>query len=368
MINKVHIQNYKNIQDQAIDFDRLTVFVGPNGCGKTSVLEAIDLAVHADPNNGGWAYSKNKEWGWIYAKGGSGDLSIECETPDGSFNVQATPPDRFLLPPDPLGERGWDVRSNCSSTSLSSDVIVRGSILPLVFFHFNKSKLAEASYSEALRPQLDPDGGGLASVLAFMALNKPDAFQEFMVHLRELFPKLTRIRFRKAPVSRTEVESVVIGTDSGERRTTRTFQGEAMLFDFKNATDVAAHTVSEGTLMIVGLLTALLGPYRYKTVLLDDVDHGLHPLAQSELLKLIKKLMQRFPELQILATTHSPYLLDHLEPQEIRLMTTDSNGHAICGRLNDHPEFERWKEEMAPGEMWSYFGEKWLLDKEGEVR
>ena len=120
--------------------------------------------------------------------------------------------------------------------------------------------------------------------------------------------------------------------------------------------------------MIVGLLTVLLGLDRPKTLLMDDLDHGLHPLAQENLIGLIKKIMERFPELQILATAHSPYLLDHLEPQEIRLMTTNSDGHAVCGRLNDHPEFERWKDEMAPGEMWSYFGEKWLLGKEGEVR
>ena len=35
-----------------------------------------------------------------------------------------------------------------------------------------------------------------------------------------------------------------------------------------------------------------------------------------------------------------------------------------CGRLIDHPKFETWKEEMAPGEMWSVFGEKWVTERE----
>jgi hypothetical protein len=72
-----------------------------------------------------------------------------------------------------------------------------------------------------------------------------------------------------------------------------------------------------------------------------------------------------FPHLQILASSHSPYLLDFLQPDQVRLLSLDASGHAICGRLADHPEFEKWKDEMAPGEMWSLFGEKWLAEGGG---
>jgi AAA15 family ATPase/GTPase len=47
MIHRVKIQNFKNILNQTIDLDRLTVFVGANGSGKTSVLQAIELAADA---------------------------------------------------------------------------------------------------------------------------------------------------------------------------------------------------------------------------------------------------------------------------------------------------------------------------------
>ena len=47
MIHSVEIENFKNIRHQKIDLERLTVFVGPNGCGKTSVLQAIHLAVQS---------------------------------------------------------------------------------------------------------------------------------------------------------------------------------------------------------------------------------------------------------------------------------------------------------------------------------
>ena len=51
MIRTVKIQNFKNILDQRIELDHLTVFVGANGSGKTSVLEAIDLVVNAQEKN-----------------------------------------------------------------------------------------------------------------------------------------------------------------------------------------------------------------------------------------------------------------------------------------------------------------------------
>ena len=47
MITSVHVQNFKNLRDQTITLDRFTVFVGANGSGKTSVLDAIHLAIRA---------------------------------------------------------------------------------------------------------------------------------------------------------------------------------------------------------------------------------------------------------------------------------------------------------------------------------
>ena len=45
-------------------------------------------------------------------------------------------------------------------------------------------------------------------------------------------------------------------------------------------------------------------------------------------------------------------------------MTVGDDGYSVCGRLQDHPKYEKWKDELAPGEMWSLFGEKWMTEKE----
>ncbi len=179
---------------------------------------------------------------------------------------------------------------------------------------------------------------------------------------RTLIPRLRRIRFRKAVVHRTESELVRFGNDTVKRSSRHPYQGELILFDFDHAEDVSARTASEGTMLMLGLVTVLLGPIRPRIVLLDDIEHGLHPLAQEQLVTVIGQLLQKFPDLQLLTTSHSPYLLDQLQPEQVRLMTLGNDGQSVCGRLEAHPQFEKWKEEMAPGELWSLFGEKWLAE------
>jgi len=367
MINSVELKNFKNIRHERIDLERFTVFVGPNASGKTSVLEAIHHAVTAaSPKIGAKRGKPDSVFGyerhcdWLYTRGGSGDLSIKCETPGGVFTVSATPPERF--PPqrtEAYGKGRWTFTVSPQGPDFKEALRPAQRI---VFLHFSAATLAMESYSDRTPPRVEFDGGGLSSVLAYMALNDPDGFDVLVEEMRQLVPHLKRIRFTKMPVQQSETELVRFGDEAVERRLKREFQGDAMLFDFDNANNVSAHTVSEGTLMLLGLLTVLMGPSHPDVLLLDDIEHGLHPLAQKTLLDVLKKIMKRFPELQLLASTHSPYLLDGLNPDQIRLMTNGPDGFAVCGRLIDHPHFGKWRGEMAPGELWSLFGEQWVAD------
>ncbi len=379
MIETVEIHNFKSIRDQRIDLEPLTVFVGANGSGKTSVLQAIDLVSRAAITSPGQVLTNQRHCDWLYTRGGEGNLSVACRNSVAEVKMFATPPDPSLSvsPPTP-GKRNWEPRiqtltrnehGNFSAENSENHLLgpVRQQeafdvVRSLQYLGIEPKRMARASYSDHDPPRLGRDGRGLASVLAFMALNDPDSFGELVHHMRSLIPNLRRIRFRKAGVNRTEKEFIRVGDGPAvERRTNRVYNGEAIIVDFANAEGIPAHAVSEGTLIMLGLLTVLVGPSHPRIVLMDDIERGLHPMAQKSLLGVIRKVMEKFPDLQILATAHSPYLLDDLRPEEIRLMTLGEDGSSICGRLDQHPEFEKWKDEMAPGELWSLFGEKWLL-------
>ena len=44
----------------------------------------------------------------------------------------------------------------------------------------------------------------------------------------------------------------------------------------------------------------------------------------------------------------------------MRVTGLRDDGSAICARLEDHPEVERWREAMTPGEFWSHVGDDWV--------
>ena len=138
----------------------------------------------------------------------------------------------------------------------------------------NAARMAKPSYSKDDPPRIDYMGQGLASVLAYMALNNPQGFEELVAVARTLIPRLRRIRFRKATVYQNESELVRFGNDTIKRSSRRPYQGELILFDFEHAEDVSARTASEGTMLMLGLVTVLLGPSRPRILLLDDIEHG----------------------------------------------------------------------------------------------
>jgi predicted ATPase len=230
------------------------------------------------------------------------------------------------------------------------------------------TRLAEPSYSDRPDPVVGDDGGGLASVLAFIALNQPDRFHELQEHLRFVIPAVKRVRFNRVPVNRVETEVVTIENARLSRIVTREYIGDQLILDFQGAPDIPAHLASEGTILTLGLITALLGTDRPRLVLLDDLDHALHPIAQRKIIPLLRRILEENPELQIIATTHSPYPVDELEPKEVRITWAGEDGVTRCDRLDSHPDFERWKDEMWPGEFWSLVGEQWVANGQGRER
>ncbi len=278
MIHGVRIQNFKCLRDVSVKLERFTVFVGANGSGKTSILEAIHIAVEAATGDPQKVVTHERHGDWVYTRGGVGDLSIRCETTSGEFSIEATPPEGYPPPPDLMQKKRWEYRISPSGAPLRTAIERARRMMSL---RLNAAVMARPSYSQDDPPRVKYTGEGLASVLAYMALNDPQGFEDLVAVARRLIPRLRRIRFRKARVYQTESELVRFGRDTLNRSIRRPYQGKLILFDFEHAENVSARTASEGTILILGLLTVLLGPTRPRILLLDDIDHGLHPLAQK---------------------------------------------------------------------------------------
>lgn len=98
-------------------------------------------------------------------------------------------------------------------------------------------------------------------------------------------------------------------------------------------------------------------------IMLDGLERSLHPKAQRDLVNILRKILEQRENLQIVFTTHSPYVVDELSPEEVYLLNTDDEGIAHARRLSEHPDSERALEVLTTGEFWSAEGEDWVVDE-----
>ena len=359
MIHRAKFQNFKALRDVEVTFDsRLTVLVGPNGSGKTSVLQGMhalsQLAVVAG-SDADVALPRLTEYLSIGASGNDFLIDIRGSRPaldDYHIEVERQEAGQIkgtlsAVIGGPLAE--WCVLSRYTNGQWH-EPWRQHQLLPedskrfdvTAFIRFSAGQLAVPTLIRTYPPQIAKDGAGLAATLSHIKAKYPERFDKIIDAFRRVIPNVKGVRFDKEVVPQSDI------------------YGDILLVDYKGVEGVKASHVSSGTLFALGLLTVALGPDSANVILLDDLDHGLHPKAQMELIDVFRGLIAQNPDLQIIATAHSPYILNQLEWNEVLVTSLQDDGSAICKPLTDHPETERWREAMTPGEFWSTFYEDWL--------
>jgi len=357
MITSIQLRSFKGHRDTTVPLGRLTVLVGPNGTGKTSVLQALSLM----------ARLMNDEPGNVL-RGDMSPQDLLRRTEQGPISLTATGTDkehpwtidlRFSQPAP--GERqdmrlDWSYGVNTGQEVRPSGPLIRRLVPlvdPAVLYHFDARRIAASAYSSEEDPALNADGSNTAVVLAALKLEREKVFEQIESELRKVFPGVQRIRVRRVRVpnrSNPALEDMI---------------ANKVFIDFQGAPDVPAHGASEGTLITLALLTALCSPNRPRILLLDDIDQSLHPQAQMELMGELKRLLEGFPEVQLVATTHSPYILDAIEPSDVRVFAPRKDGSIACRSLSEHPQAEKMRGVLTAGQLWSLDPEwRWVVGEQ----
>lgn len=382
MIKMIEYENFKSLKNVRCDLTPLTVMVGPNGSGKTSMLQGMfylsQLSRNPGHNDVVSLFSDTRHLNLLHSSDGVSPILLSCSTELSEFSFKASTSQKSV-DRDTLAYAGWfggvlkrsliaEKRTQNPMIAVEHENEASDAIRSLVFLQLESAILSKPSYSEDVRPRMESSGEGLASVLAAMALSEPEVFDELLRRMKRIVPLFKRIRFKRTKIKRDETEVIRIGDQAITRPIPREYMADTLVFDFENRSDIPGTNVSEGTMLALGLLTVIhtrvTSAFDWpRIILLDDIEKGLHPNAQRELIGMLRDILRDQPDLQIVATSHSPYFLDFLDPSEVRLMAIGADGFSRCGMLTDHPEFEKWKDEMTPGEMWSFFGEKWLVEE-----
>ena len=71
---------------------------------------------------------------------------------------------------------------------------------------------------------------------------------------------------------------------------------------------------SDGTLRTLAILDAAHDLPERGTLVIDEIETGLHPAHQGQLLRRLRNLTLRKPGRQIIVTTHSPVVLSEILP------------------------------------------------------
>jgi predicted ATPase len=115
--------------------------------------------------------------------------------------------------------------------------------------------------------------------------------------------------------------------------------------NFKKAKNYSnLNEMSDGSVMLIALLTKLFSDAS-DIFFLEEPENSIHPRALSELMKIIRA---KSLDKQFVITTHSPYLLNMIKPEEVFVAALNKQGKSEIGKL---PDVKAIKKKLAKGFM-----------------
>ncbi len=369
MLTELSLHEYRTHTATTIPLTQLCVLVGPNAVGKSSALEALSLLGRLLDELTEDVLVGERDLRWLVRRGATEDLKIQVcgATGEHKWALWATAPRTGEVQ---ATELNWRVQES-EELKLAQVKLATGRPYPAwpagadalrgaVMLRLDSRRLAEPSSSLDEVPSLQEDGYGLATVLLALKASSTDRFHALEKAAGAIVPTLRGIGFKR---TRLERQAPRVLTVEGQKVVVQEKEmviADELVLDFADAQGLPGHAASEGTLIVLGILAMVYGPSAPRLLLLEDVERALHPKAQRDLIAGLRGALQEAPEMQIVATSHSPYLVDALEPEEVVVLGRGTDGRVAARRLRDHPNAQLF-EVLTSGELWTAEGEGWVL-------
>lgn len=318
MIASVAFRNFKALRNTGVALLPFNLVIGPNGSGKTSLIESLLRlgALARRPLREPAAFADTEE--------GMPQVQFGFDPPHADVAVRIS-----CTSEESCDQLQLETSSPAGWQSLRPKLAgIRGH----VFDHV-------AIGAAAPRPDgaaLSTNGSNLAAVLYRLREEQPAHYTELTAQLLRLMPEFRAFELVRHPDDRVEFALRL---------------GEGGL--------VPAHELSQGMLYLVAVLTLAYDPAPPALLCIEEVDRGIHP----RLLRDVRDALYRLsypeaagldrPAVQVIATTHSPYLIDQFREHPEEVVISQKHGRAArFERLSDRPDLPGLLQEGTLGDMW----------------
>jgi predicted ATPase len=373
-INRITIKNYKSLKNLELNFKPLMVFVGPNNAGKSNIFDSLWFLsefVKMEPGNaivrrGGFNHVvfdgiieqrisiqlegstnvKDKERFYWYSLELSGDKYGHCFIEHEIFRLIKEDGKQDLLKyPDEKGsaivydESGKQISSFGAGKDRSYLYYFRDPDHYPILGHFSHEvqnwqffNLVPSSMRSLLpvrrELQLQSYGENLSVVLHVLQSEYPDKFREIEDILKSAVP---------------ELKELTTGLTAHE-----TGQTYVRILEKHLAISIPAWGMSDGTLRVLGCLAALYSPASPPLICFEEPENYVHPRLLELMVNLLKGASEKT---QVLINTHSPYLVDFLDPGDL-FIVEKVNGETQVKRAEDKKGIKEALKTLGLGEMW----------------
>ncbi len=366
------VKGFRRLCDINIPLRPLTVMIGANSVGKTSILDVIDLLACSASGGLNKRINDLSGIGALLTIDKAKQLTLALDTPVRGYTPltyalvlelkarsyviafeqlsqqgQSNQPRPFLhvesrydhivyrdIDENKLQHPTWE--HNPVETSLSQVPKMykepedfRKRLASSTFYHvLNVDPLAPVRLPQPLKPAELPgkNGEDIVSCLFNLREANRDRFESVEDTLKAAFPGFKRLDF----------PPVAAGT-------------LAMTWKDENySSPIFMHQLSEGSLRFLWLVTLLQSPGLTTVTLLDEPEVSLHPELLSLLADLFREASSRS---QIIVATHSDRLVRFLKPKEVLVMELNDDG-TVSPQWADTLDIEKWLEEYTLDEVW----------------
>ena len=370
-LNSISVENFKAVRKSGtVKLTPLTVFIGNNGSGKSSLLEGLEVYQETvsrglDAAIERWVglesmWNKRAHCNRKHARTEDGTyenpvvFALKGRALRGSFTV------RMEISADP-GING--VRIEKESIKISRNRLIRRDRQGNAIDHLDPdSKQSEQFHPfESATPR---DFAKIVESWQFLSLNPGRMGMPARQRMTHGSGKLHRdgsnlgqylweIRERDLAAFRGILDTlrfVLPFASDTQPRITQEIERLVHLQMTEENFKVPGWLLSTGTLRILAILAALRHPHPPPLLVIEEVENGLDPRTMHLLVEEIRAAITA-QTTQVILTTHSPYLLDLLDLSHI-VVTERVNGEPTFVRP-DEESLNEWARSFSPGRLYT---------------